>query len=424
VSVRRAPLVALCGLAAVAPIGCTEDFLVVTDPDDAPGASTPTIEVLLDARDLPSWRDTSYTGFTIPSGASYQLVSERTDLRARTLGRFSTIPDSVFVDTARVAIDSFTSAYVRFRVDTARSVISEAGIEVALLSMARTFDADEATWTRARIGEPWTTPGGDLGEELGRDSLTAPADTLAEQPDSLVVALAVDVDSLLSSWRESEGEPGFALSLLGVDTEVRVNSIALVAGAVPEGVDTVVTIVRGADPSTFIFDPATPEVTTRLRQAGLPSARYYFDFSLPDSIGLAELRGAIINKAALEFRPAAAPDDPFALAGELGSQTVRLLADPFVFGEKTPIGGTLGAPALLDPDSLAAGTVVSYDITAFVAAWSAVSADSVPLLRVGIIPFPENRAFGYWEFYSVEDADGLRPAVRILFTPNPSFLLP
>jgi hypothetical protein len=392
VSVRRAPLVALCGLAAVAPIGCTEDFLVVTDPDDAPGASTPTIEVLLDARDLPSWRDTSYTGFTIPSGASYQLVSERTDLRARTLGRFSTIPDSVFVDTARVAIDSFTSAYVRFRVDTARSVISEAGIEVALLSMARTFDADEATWTRARIGEPWTTPGGDLGEELGRDSLTAPADTLAEQPDSLVVALAVDVDSLLSSWRESEGEPGFALSLLGVDTEVRVNSIALVAGAVPEGVDTVVTIVRGADPSTFIFDPATPEVTTRLRQAGLPSARYY--------------------------------DDPFALAGELGSQTVRLLADPFVFGEKTPIGGTLGAPALLDPDSLAAGTVVSYDITAFVAAWSAVSADSVPLLRVGIIPFPENRAFGYWEFYSVEDADGLRPAVRILFTPNPSFLLP
>ena len=45
-------------------------------------------------------------------------------------------------------------------------------------------------------------------------------------------------------------------------------------------------------------------------------------------------------------------------------------------------------------------------------------------LRVGIVPVPENRQFGYWEFYSREDGAGLRPLVRLLFTPNPSFLLP
>ncbi|MEE8572154.1 MAG: hypothetical protein V3T20_02730, partial [Gemmatimonadota bacterium] len=258
----------------------------------------------------------------------------------------------------------------------------------------------------------------------GADSLSFDVDSLAELPDTVLVRLDGNVDSLLTAWRESEGEPGFALVLTGPEGEIRVNAISLVAEAVPEGIDTVVTVIRTATPSTFIFDPLTPEPTTRLRLAGLPAARYYLDFELPDSIGFIPLRGATINRAALEFRPTAAPADPFALDANMAAQAVRLLADPFVFGEKTPIGAALGELEFLTPELLASGGVMQYDITSLIRLWTQAPANSIPFLRVGILPLPENRQFGFWEFFSAEDSPGLRPVVRLLFTPNPSFLLP
>ena len=411
-------------VAVVAPVACTEDPILAVDSESAPGVSTPTIEVVLEAGELPSWRDTTYWGFVLPNSAAFRLASDREDLQARPLGRFSTIPDSVFVDTVRVAIDSFTSAAIRVSLDTFQSLIPDDGVELAAWSLSRSFEADETTWLNAREGEPWSTPGGDLETLLGADSLSFDVDSLAELPDTVLVRLDGNVDSLLTAWRESEGEPGFALVLTGSGGEIRVNTISLVAEAVPEGIDTVVTAVRGAIPSTFIFDPLTPEPTTRLRLAGLPAARYYLEFELPDSLGFIPLRGATINRAALEFRPTAAPSDPFALDGNVAAQAVRLLADPFVFGEKTPIGATLGVPESLRPDSLASGSVMQYDITSLIRVWTQAPADSIPFLRVGIIPLPENRQFGFWEFFSEEDAPGLRPVVRLLFTPNPSFLLP
>jgi len=411
-------------IASVASLACTEDPILAVDSETAPGASTPTIEVVLEAGELPSWRDTTYWGFTLPSSAAFSLSSDRADLRSRPLGRFSTIPDSVFIDTVRVAIDSFTSAAIRVSLDTLEFQIPAGGAELAAWALSRSFEADEATWLTAREGEPWSTPGGDLETFLGADSLSFDVDSLAGRPDSLLVWLDGDVDSLLTAWREADGEPGFALVLTGPESEIRINTVALVAEAVPAGFDTVLTVVRGAQPSTFIFDPLTPEPTTRLRLSGLPSARYYLDFELPDSLGLIPLRGATINRAALEFRPTAGPADPFPLDGNLTSQAVRLLADPFEFGEKTPIGTTLGAPETLWPDSLAAGKMMQYDITSLVRVWSRAPVDSVPVLRVGIVPVPENRHFGFWEFFSAEDNPGLRPVVRLLFTPNPSFLLP
>ncbi len=411
-------------VAVVAPVACTEDPILAVDSESAPGVSTPTIEIVLEAGELPSWRDTTYWGFVLPSSAAFSLSSDREDLQARPLGRFSTIPDSVFVDTARVAIDSFTSAAIRVSVDTLRSLIPDGGVELAAWSLSRSFEADEATWLNAREGEPWSTPGGDLETLLGADSLSFDVDSLAELPDSVLVRLDGNVDSLLTAWRETEGERGFALVLTGPGGEIRINTISLVAEAVPEGIDTVVTVLRGVIPSTFIFDPLTPEPTTRLRLAGLPAARYYLEFELPDSLGFIPLRGATINRAALEFRPTAAPADPFALDANIGAQAVRLLADPFVFGEKTPIGATLGDLEFLRPDSLASGSVMQYDITSLIRVWTQAPADSIPFLRVGIIPLPENRQLGFWEFFSDEDAPGLRPVVRLLFTPNPSFLLP
>jgi hypothetical protein len=95
-----------------------------------------------------------------------------------------------------------------------------------------------------------------------------------------------------------------------------------------------------------------------------------------------------------------------------------------VYGEKTPIGSALGLASTMDPDSLAEGSVVRYDISTLVRSWSAAPRDSVVPLRIGIVHVPENRQLGFWEFFSAEDPPGVRPVVRILFTPDPSFVLP
>jgi hypothetical protein len=411
--------------AATATLGaCTEDPIFADNSETAPGFSTPTIEVVLEAAELPSWRDTTYWGFVLPSSAAFSLLADAADLSARQLGRFSNLPDSVFVDTARVAIDSFATAGIRVSIDTLLSELPAGEVEVAVWSLARSFDADRASWRFAGPGDLWSTPGGDLETLLGADTLSFEPDSLGLRPDSIFVRLSGNVDSLLTAWRDAEGEPGIAIVLTGPGTWIRATSFSLLAEAVPEGVDTVLSVVRGASPGTFIFDPPTPGPTTRLRLAGLPSARYYLDFRLPDSLGFIQLRGATINRATLEFRPTAAPPPPFPLGADISAQAVRLLADPFVFGEKTPIGAPLGALELLRPDSLASGNTMRYDITTLIRLWSQAPFDSLPPLRVGIVPVPENRQFGYWEFYSREDGAGLRPFVRLLFTPNPSFLLP
>ncbi|NNK47825.1 MAG: hypothetical protein HKP01_03030 [Gemmatimonadetes bacterium] len=421
---RKCALFLLLYSAVVSLSACTEDSFFAENSQTAPGVSTPTVEMVFEAGELPSWRDTTYWGFVLPSSASFSLVSDREDLRSRPLGRFSTLPDSLFVDTVRVAVDSFASAAVRLSIDTLQTELPGEDVELTVWSLSRSFDADEATWQQAREGEAWATPGGDLGTLLGSNTFRFEADSLGLLPDSAVVPLVGNADSLLTAWRDSDGEPGIAVVLTGPGGTIRASRIALVAGAVPEGIDTVVSVVRGTTPGTFIYDPPTPSPTTRLRLAGLPAARYYLDFELPDSLGFIRLRGSTINRAAIEFRPTGAPAEPYPLRAAISAQAVRLLADPFVFGEKTPIGSTLGALELLSPDSLASGNTMQYDITSLVRLWSQAPFDSLPPLRVGIVPVPENRQFGFWEFFSREDGPGLRPVVRLLFTPNPSFLLP
>lgn len=410
------------GLLALCAGGCTEPITAV-DAESAPGYSTPTLEFVLEASDLPSWRDTTYWGFGTAGSAVFEILSNQEDLAARPLGRFSTVPDSLFVDTARVAIDSFSSAAVRFTIDTLYSDFPPDEMEIAVWSLGRSFDAQEATWTLARDGEPWTTPGGDLDVRLGVDTVSF-GRVEGIRPDTVLVELDVAADSLLKAWREADGEPGIIVVASGSRGQLRTENLALVADAVPEGIDTVVNFVRGAAPNTFIFDPPAPAPTTRLRLAGVPSARYYMTFELPDSIGPHELRGATINRATLEFRPTSAPPEPFRLEANIFAQAVRLGADPFEFGEKTPIGAALGAQLPLRPDSLAEGITMQFDITALVRLWSQTPLDSVPDLAVGVIPVPESQQFGYWEFFSARDVRGLQPVVHLLFTPNPSFLFP
>ena len=181
--------------AATATLGaCTEDPIFADNSETAPGFSTPTIEVVLEAAELPSWRDTTYWGFVLPSSAAFSLLADAADLSARQLGRFSNLPDSVFVDTARVAIDSFATAGIRVSIDTLLSELPAGEVEVAVWSLARSFDADRASWRFAGPGDLWSTPGGDLETLLGADTLSFEPDSLGLRPDSIFVRLSGNVD--------------------------------------------------------------------------------------------------------------------------------------------------------------------------------------------------------------------------------------
>ena len=194
------------GLAVIAVSACTEDTLTGVDPDAAPGEARETIEIELSSpSDVPAWRDTTFTDYALPSTSSSRLVALSTDLRARVLARFATLPDSVLVGEDRLPVESYSAGRIRLVLDTTASMVPEAGSSVEAYSLARGFVTREATWSEAAAGEPWTTPGGDLGELLG----TLQIDSLAA--DTVFLPLTVDTDSLLQAWLSDDGEPGLAL---------------------------------------------------------------------------------------------------------------------------------------------------------------------------------------------------------------------
>ncbi|MDH3427412.1 MAG: hypothetical protein OEM23_03165, partial [Gemmatimonadota bacterium] len=89
---------------------CTEDSLVGVDPTTRPGPTSETVELSVDVTELPLWMDTTYVGYAVPFSSAIQLLANEPALMARILGRFSTLPDSIFVETARVAVERFESA--------------------------------------------------------------------------------------------------------------------------------------------------------------------------------------------------------------------------------------------------------------------------------------------------------------------------
>ena len=402
-------------LAAPAFGGCTETPLSSSDPE-APGATAPTLQFILLPEDLPLWRDTTFVGFAVPGDASFLLLSDRTALRARILGRFP-IPDTIrtFADT--LPAERFDSASVRFAFDTVRSEFTFPAT-VRLFALQRSFEEGEATWETAREGEPWATPGGDLGAQLAAgvvDSLT----------DSLVVSFDVPVDSLLKAWRETDGEPGFAVVLEGSEARIRVRQVLLRFEAVLEGREEPVSQSLVAEPLTFVYDPSQPEPERALRVGGIPAARTYLVFLPPDSLDGVSIRDGIVNHAELFFEPRPPPPDPFALDESVAGRPVELLADPFDLGRRTPIGRTSVAPVVLKPDSLRDGRRIGVDVTPLVQAFAAASPDSAEVIRIGIRLEPDGSAFGFWEFFSEAEADpALRPRLLVVFTPRPEFRVP
>lgn len=407
------------GLATVllVSVSCTEDALVGVDPDSSPGQAAETVRVQVGAAALPLWLDTTFVGFAVPATSGIQLLSTGGTLNSRVLSRIETIPDSLFVDTARVAITEYQSAALRLIVDTlASSALPDSGTDIRMHALSRAFELREASWTEARSGEPWTTPGGDLGELLG----TIHIDSLQ---DTLLVPLSTDVDSLLTEWRDSDGEFGYVLSASADGATLAFSSQVLVFDIMAETQDTTIELVRGPRTQTFIFEPATPDPASALRLGGLPAARTYVRFELPDSLDGVPLRGARINRASLFLRSTGAPAPPFATTDTTFASMFELLADPFDQGAKTPIGGGLGTLIELDPVALGAGEEQELNITGLVQSWAAAAADSTVDLRFGIRMQPEGAAVGFWEFGQLGDV-GAEPRLELLVTPPTEFDVP
>ncbi|TFG61817.1 MAG: hypothetical protein E4H28_08380 [Gemmatimonadales bacterium] len=392
------------------------------DPDTVPGQSQETLELSIDVGDLPIWMDTTYVGFAVPLTSGIQLVASDSSVTSRLLGRFPTLPDSIFVDSARVRIDSMVSARFRIVVDSlSGSVLPESGTELRIHALGRGFDERDVTWSEARPGEPWSTPGGDLGELLG--SLVLDSLQGNSGQDTLFLPLIVDTDSLLSAWRAADGEPGYVLSTVVDGTTLIIKSLALVFDVRPEGQDTLIEVVRAPVPSTFIFDPTTPAPTNALRIGGLPAARMYIRFALPETLDGVPLRGSRINRASLILRSLGTPPAPFATTNTGFASVFNLLADPFELGEKTPIGVIFGSFIELEPENLAAGGEQEINITALIQIWAGSSPDSVPELHLGIRALPEGESITFWEFGDGNDPANA-PRLELLVTPPTRFDVP
>lgn len=407
---------AVAGLTALASLvilqGCTEDPLTGLDPDEAPGASPSTVEERLDVADLPLWRDTTLVGFAVALEVPFGLLTEGAELQSRIIG-LAEPADFAIAGPDTLEIQAFVSGALSVRLDTVRSEMPSAfPATVRLHALERGFDLRDASWVEAAPGEPWTTPGGDLGELLTTGELEAESDSIRfDLPGA---------DTLLEMWKETEGEPGFAMVVDDPDVLLRVTGVRLTYEVeVEEREDP----LRQFTTTTwiFIYQPPQPEPGTALRVGGVPAARSYIAFRPPAVIGGASLFGSTVNKAEIELFPLDAPAPPFALEREVAGRPVRLAADPFEFGIKTPIAEPAPRPVAFLPDSLAAGQPIRIDVTDLVQGYANLDDDVGEEVRIGVRSEPDGLSFGFWEFGSVEAPEGLRPELRIIVTPPPEF---
>lgn len=415
-SVTPRRVATLAGLAAALMLACTEDPLGTLDSETAPGATSPTTEFKISVTDLPSWRDTTVTGFTLRSTAGFVLLADQATFQARSLNSIN-VPDTINTLADTLPVERFESASIRVAIDTTNSVFASLPLTVRLISLAGAFEADEASWTQAAEGRPWGTPGGDLGAQLSSAEMT-------EVSDSLIFEFEVPVDSLLKSWQARDGDPGFALVLEGPGSQLLIRALSLRIEALLEGREVPIDQELVTNVRTFITEPDPPAIGLDLRLAGLPASRFYVTFVPPDSLDGIPLLGSAVNHAELVFHPLPPPAEPYAMERNIAVRPVTLLTDPFTFGGKTPIGLTPATFGVLEPDSLAAGRPLRVDVTALVTGALFVEEDSIGQVRVGLRAEPDGQTVGFWEFGSAEGSPDLRPELLIILTPPPSFGIP
>jgi hypothetical protein len=409
---------ALTGLA-----GCTEEAIVAVDPD-VPGATVPTVEVSAFASSLEGWRDTTYSGFELPGSVGGLVLADRADLQSRGLGRFD-VPDSLLTSTGFFEVDTFVDAVFRLALDfdADPDSISVPEYQLRVFALEQSYDSLAATWIDRREGEPWAVPGGALGRLLATGDFIAAVDTA-------VLQFSVPVDSVLKVWQETGGQPGVALVMEGGPPALEVIGFDLATRATLVNRTDTVPATFSSEASTFIYDPAQPAPGQSLRIAGLPAARIYVEFSLPDSLGGVALRGSTINHAEVRFRPLAPPQAPFTLERPILASVVEVLSDAFEVGAKVPVGEPIPDPQTggaqfvpLTPEGLAEGELLRVNVTALVDL--VASFDTLSRIRLAVRAAPSDaQAFGFWEFGSVESPLALQPELLMLVTPPIGFPVP
>ncbi|MFW6010361.1 MAG: hypothetical protein ACOC9H_00440 [Gemmatimonadota bacterium] len=418
----RAQLVVL--LAILAGAACTEEPFSPSDRDSAPGTSAETREVTVPVEEFDEWRDTTYVGYALPVDASFSVAARSDSFDARVLARFPDLPDTVSFEDAEEEVNAFPGGELQIVLDEEQSRIPEIPFTLRFVTLERSFDVEDATWVEAEDGDPWSTPGGDLGVELGSLTLDAPSDSVIG--DTIRIPLGAATDSVLRAWRESEGEPGSALlveSAEGADVRLQLVSLRLSADAAVAGEDTTVRVTDGgaigAVPSTFIYDPPPADPGTDLRLGGLPAHRIYFVFEPPDSADGISLRGGTINRAELVFPSAGLPPAAYRMNGEMRIGAFELAIDPFVGGPKTPVGAVRTSDLSFDPTEGEDGVQLRLPVTALVQSWAASPADSVDAFWLGLGPRPDAASFGHWDFGSIDSDSLQRPSSVSWSHPRP-----
>lgn len=411
---------------AAAAAGCTEEGLTGVEGEEPPGQAADAVSVSLSVDQLPVWRDTTYTGFATIDDSPFLLAADQPPLQSRSLIEIGNVPDSIDGQ----AVDSTGSMYLRVVADTGRSAFSGDSATLQLYSLSRNFRADEATWEQASEGTPWDSAGGDLADRLAelRFRFGAEADSLAS--DTLRMPFGGDPDSLITAWADAGRVPPLALLMRGDGNRMVVRQVAIELEAKNADMDSLERETALSSASTFIHDPDLPPAGRDLRAGGLPSSRFYFAFRPPDTVDGVPIRGAQVNRAELVFHPVADPGSAFRPPVVLSVLPTRLLADPFVYGARTPIGDPIGGRSVqsalvaLDPDSLSAGRPLTIRVTDLIQSWASAPADSIDEFQMGMRPLPDGQDLGFWDFGSVEAAEGMRPELRILITPPTDFRLP
>lgn len=419
------PALLLGAVVLATAVGCTEEGLTGVEGEEPPGQAADAVSVSLAADELPVWRDTTYTGYATIDDVPFLLAADQPPLQSRALFRIGNVPDSI----GGQPIDSIGAMNLRVVADTARSAFSGDSATLELYSLSRSFRADEATWEQASEGTPWDSAGGDLANRLAdvRFRYGAGQDTLAS--DTLRLPFHGESDSLIAAWADSGSVPPLAVLVRGDGNRMVIRQVAIELQARNADMDSLERQVASSSASTFIHDPDLPPVGQQLRAGGLPSSRFYIVFRPPDSIEGVPIRGARVNRAELVFHPtdSASPFRPPVIVSALPS---RLLADPFVYGARTPIGDPLGGRSVqanilaLDPDSLSAGQPLTIRVTDLIQSFARAPADSIEEFEVGLRPVPDGQDLGFWDFGSVEAAEGMKPELRILITPPTDFTLP
>lgn len=417
---RVAPVVAVA--VALAAAACTEEALTGVEGEDAPGQAADSRTVSLPVDQLALWRDTSFTGFATVQDVPFLVASDRPPLRSRALVSVAGVPDSI----GGQPVDTVGEMVVEVVADTVRSVFSGDSATLELHSLGQIFSPEDATWQRAGVGRPWETPGGDLEEKLGdlRFRLAAESDSVTT--DLLRLPFTGDPDSLLTAWSEDGAVPPLALRLRGAGNRLVIRQVRMVLQARNADMDSLQQITAPDDSSTFIYDPELPELGRELRLGGLPSGRFYFVFLPPDTVEGVALRGARVNRAELVFHSVSDTASPFRPPLRLGVAVHRLLADPFEFGPRTPIGRSVGDQRTLplDPDELGSGEPLRIGVTNLIQSWADAPPDSIEEFRIGVRPTPDGQDLGFWDFGSREAEEGARPELRMVVTPPTDFSLP